>query len=210
MSSLVKNCPACGHSNQAKDIFCQTCGADISHVTPGEPRANAQPAVPISSSPSPPHNPATSLTNLSGPTQPCPRCGYRNPSFVMLCPHCGTDISEAACAPAQADAETSTPPVSILHAEINGLSRKLKPGDVLGREGTVDPDYFLSIGTVSRHHVRIDYRKGTWWVTTPASVKNTTKLDGHELHRGEPTALGASHKLIMSTRCEVKLTVSPA
>lgn len=203
MSASTKTCPACGNTNAAGDIFCHTCGADISHVETGGRKFTKTPSTGAVK-----RSPITSITNLSGPAQPCPRCGYRNPSFVMLCPHCGADIPKTSSLPEEAESPPSERPAGVLRAQIGGSSYELTPGDVLGREGTVAMKYFSDIGTVSRKHVQVSYGDGTWLLFVPRTVRNVTQLDGEEMPRDVAVPLEGSHRLRLSTKCEIGLEVS--
>jgi hypothetical protein len=78
---------------------------------------------------------------------------------------------------------------------------------VLGREGTIAPDYFGQFHTVSRTHAKFTKAGGRWYVTVPASVANSTMLDGIEVKRDQPQPLLGEHILKMSEQCVVRIKV---
>lgn len=80
-------------------------------------------------------------------------------------------------------------------------------GDVIGREGTIAQAFFSQIKTVSRRHAEISKREGRWFVTIPASVANSTMVDGVEAKRDTPMMLAGEHVLKMSEGCVVRLKV---
>jgi predicted component of type VI protein secretion system len=93
--------------------------------------------------------------------------------------------------------------------QIGKSIHELRPGDTLGRDGSVAREYFAPIRTVSRRHVLIDWRDGHWVVTLADRTRNLTQLDGQEITRGQAHPLDGEHVLRMSTRCEVRLVVEP-
>ena len=93
---------------------------------------------------------------------------------------------------------------------MGGRIFECRDGDVLGRAGTLASDMFVPFGTVSRQHASLVRREGRWFVIPSPTVHNSTRLDGVELKRGEPTPLTGDHSLGMSTKCEVKLRVVAA
>ncbi len=57
-----------------------------------------------------------------------------------------------------------------------------RPGDILGRRGTVASEVFLGIDTVSREHVLVDYRDGRWSLIVLS--EKLTQLDDQTFTRG--------------------------
>ena len=78
---------------------------------------------------------------------------------------------------------------------------------VLGREGTVAIEFFDKFTTVSRRHAKITKDGGRWFITVPASVANSTMLDGVEMKRDQPYPLVGEHVLKMSDKCVLKVVV---
>lgn len=88
---------------------------------------------------------------------------------------------------------------------VDGRTYIARHGSVIGREGTVAPEYFAKFGTVSRVHVKFSKQGGRWFITVPAAVANSTMLDGIEVKRDVPTALLGEHILKVSDSCVVRL-----
>ena len=78
---------------------------------------------------------------------------------------------------------------------------------VLGREGTLAIEFFDKFLAVSRRHAKITRDGDRWFVTVPASVVNSTMLDGVEMKRDQPYPIMGEHVLKMSDQCIVKLKV---
>jgi hypothetical protein len=78
---------------------------------------------------------------------------------------------------------------------------------VLGREGTIAQNYFEQFSTVSRVHARFTKDGGRWFITVPASVANSTMLDGSEMKRDHPYQLLGEHILKMSDQCVVRVSI---
>jgi hypothetical protein len=76
---------------------------------------------------------------------------------------------------------------------------------VLGREGTIAVDYFEKFSTVSRRHAKITKDGGRWFITVPASVANSTMLDGIEVKRDQPYPIVGEHILKLSEQVVVRL-----
>ena len=92
-----------------------------------------------------------------------------------------------------------------LKVTIDGRTFVAKPGDLLGREGTLGVDCFIRHATISRRHVEISKKAGRWFVTVPESVANSTMLDNMEVVRGKPCLLTGKHILRLSKACVVVL-----
>ena len=88
---------------------------------------------------------------------------------------------------------------------IDGRAYTARHGTVLGREGTLAKEYFEQFSTVSRRHAKITKDGGRWYVTVPASVANSTMLDGVEMKREQPYPILGEHIFKLSDQCVVRL-----
>jgi hypothetical protein len=104
--------------------------------------------------------------------------------------------------PDQAPKTNITPGLKVL---IEGRTHLARHGSVLGREGTIAREYFEKFNSVSRVHARITKERGCWYLTVPASVANSTLLDGVEAKRDTPLALLGEHILKLSDECVIRL-----
>lgn len=188
---LNKRCPVCGRLNSEDAVFCDNsgCGADISAVRPTFSSAEAPRG----------DDPSGGATSPVSPGQwVCPKCQQPNDAMMSRCA-CGHEF------PAEPPKGERTRRLILVVGE---QSFECKDGDILGREGSVACQVFASLGTVSRQHVRVNFRDGRWFVTVPSNVQNITQLDGRDLKREEPCLLNGEHRLKMSTKCEVRLRVT--
>lgn len=80
-------------------------------------------------------------------------------------------------------------------------------GDTIGRAGTVAPEFFSQVPTVSREHVFIKKNSGRWYISVPEWVVNSTQLDGVEVKRNTDLLIAGKHVLKMSSDCQVTLEV---
>ncbi len=62
-------------------------------------------------------------------------------------------------------------------------------GDVLGRAGTVAPDFLRPIPVLSRRHLMIEYRDAIWYAMALPEARNETYLGGLPMLRGIPYPL---------------------
>ena len=78
---------------------------------------------------------------------------------------------------------------------------------MLGREGTVAREEFIRVGTVHRRHAQVTVEKGEWCLTSLASTRNLTEVDGKRVAIGEKVPLRGEHRVRLSTGAAFKLTV---
>ena len=90
---------------------------------------------------------------------------------------------------------------------VEGKAYTARHGSIIGREGTVAADYFSKFNTVSRAHVKFSKQGGRWFITVPASVANSTMLDGVEAKRDTPLPIVGEHILKLSEACVVRVVV---
>ncbi len=122
----------------------------------------------------------------------------------MLCSSCSSPILH------RAEPGVAPPllhPVLVL--VIHDKSFRCEPGDVLGREGTVARDEFLSVSTVHRRHAQLNVDNGEWSLTALASTRNLTEVDGKPVAHGEKIPLRGEHTVRLSTAATFKLLVEP-
>ncbi len=122
----------------------------------------------------------------------------------MLCSGCAAPLpirSEQSVVPSLLD------PDPVLVLVIHGKSFRCEPGDVLGREGTVARDEFLPVGTVHRRHAQLNVDNGAWCLTSLASTRNLTEVDGKAVSQGEKVPLRGEHTIRLSTGSMFKLIV---
>lgn len=206
MSEMIKTCP-CGAENGGDAAFCTACGQPILDLVP---RA-ANP--PTEESPTR-NEPSIPITNtVSTGKKVCPVCGTVNESFAVICegPGCANDLMGVAVSgETPREPESETPVVDTrprLMLSVGTQKFECRDGDVIGREGSIACQIFSGIGTVSRRHVEIRRGDTEWSLIALAHVQNITQLDGIEMKRGESLPLSGSHKLRMSTQCEVELKI---
>jgi len=94
----------------------------------------------------------------------CPVCKEKNSQDAMICQNCLSDISI----------------IKIVIKEIENIcllknsetTLKIKPGDIVGREG-VGKEYLSSFLTVSRKHCQFFFENGGWFVMDLNSTNKT-------------------------------------
>jgi hypothetical protein len=137
--------------------------------------------------------------------------GHNYPSGLILCQVCGTELPRFG-AMIEGRAISKSPvakPFPRLILLVGSKEYQLQVGDILGREGTVASEHF-DFREISAWHVHITAMNGAWQITANPSATNDTYLDGHEIKRGIPFNLIGSHKLRLSSKCEVGLRVAPS
>lgn len=226
---MVKRCP-CGKHNHPGAPFCETCGQPLFDIRPTPLNASPETEPTNLKVPSPK---ATEGSPTSPPPKPtpvrrtrlCPVCGEENPGYAILCAAegCGADLSrdpESTTQPTVASkpqpSEDANPKAVqpdgarrgdlLLH--IGNTCHLCRDGDILGREGTLACEAFLGIPTVSRRHIQLERDADGWFLRVLSDVRNTTRLDGRELPRGEPVRLKNQHTLTLSSHCEVTLCIA--
>lgn len=225
--NLVKHCPACGQTNPEQEIFCASCGNDISQVKSAK---LAAPEPPPTASAAPVAHPASASPTANRAVKMCPKCGTENEAFAILCGHAGCGETIDVIAVIQRGSPTSAsrapePPPSAAPTVVpqNSAPPKLlllvgqqtfecRSGDVLGRAGNLACHVFAGIQTVSARHAALELRAGIWHVVNlplppDRTAKNLTALDNREIPPGQSAPLTAEHVLKISTRCEVRLRV---
>lgn len=90
---------------------------------------------------------------------------------------------------------------------VDGRTYTGRHGSILGREGTIAAEYFSKFNGVSRVHVKFIKKEGRWFITVPASVANSTLLDGVEAKRDVNLPLMGEHILKLADNCVVKVAV---
>jgi hypothetical protein len=193
MTIRVKTCPSCLQSTSFTEPFCVHCGVSVMEVeaTVEEPKEDLSPT----------SQPAAEQKN-------CPVCGAVNESYAVLCcgPNCGADLRGTRT---QTQVTSTEPDVQKRLFLIIGDQRfECRDGDVLGREGSIAPEAFAWIGTVSRRHVILSCNEDGWSAKIEDGVSNPTQLDGHTMTKNVAHPLSGEHILKMSGHCEVRLKVS--
>jgi sigma-B regulation protein RsbU (phosphoserine phosphatase) len=86
------------------------------------------------------------------------------------------------------DAPAVNPPQDFfLH--IDGQRWPCRAGDVIGRAGTLALDYLQPVPVLSRRHLMIEHRGGTWYAVALPEARNETYLAGLPMLRGIPYPL---------------------
>jgi hypothetical protein len=184
VSNRLKKCGCCGQFSSEKEALCTPCGQPFTGLEAiGDELQKASPPA----------------IEVGAPERVCPVCDFVNEPFSVLCTglDCGTDLSGTASIPKR---------LLLIAGEV---SYECRDGDILGREGTLARQFFAGIGTVSRRHVKFSRNEKGWAMAAQHGVQNVTQLDGCELPQGVLKFLTGEHILKMSTKCEVKLKVSP-
>jgi hypothetical protein len=133
-------CPECGQANIAGALFCEACGADLSHVAAPPP---PEPAVPTLATVAAPAEPPES----ADPPRVCADCGHPNEATFLVCESCGRVLDAPAPEPEPDPApvrhiETPDspppPPASASSAEkptqaVGGTPGQLVTGPVRGK-----------------------------------------------------------------------------
>lgn len=86
-----------------------------------------------------------------------------------------------------------------LTVEIEGHTWPLKPGDVIGRFGTVGGDVLAGHDALSRRHLQITQDGGRWCITLMPGVRNITTLDGKPLVAGAAMPLERVSDVVVDT-----------
>lgn len=187
----ASTCSICGTPNSENLLLCGACGADLTSDLQRRAEAKAEAGAP---------DVELAAEEMGGPC--CPACGAANQAWAVLCAGCGADL------PCEGGVAKTV--VGGLWLIVQGRRYRCAPGDVLGREGTVGAEEFISVGTVHRRHVQLLCGAGGWRVAVLEAARNSTFLDGELLRRGEEYRLVGEHRLRLSTAIEVELCVSGA
>jgi len=177
MNSLSKNCPACQTANPVSALLC-ACGADLSGVVPrraSSPRAPAEQPAPESLA--------------------CRDCGEPNPSYLILCRTCGTELA----------AEPEKIPALVV--DFSGTRETCRQEEILGREGTLGVDFFQEHPGVSRKHVRLFREGSAWFIEVLSASTNPTYFEDKKLEKGKSIRLPHGGTLRLSKTCSVELVL---
>jgi hypothetical protein len=204
MIDQVRICEACGSENEAFAVICG-CGQPISHILPtAKAKASHQsPGIDVSQS-----SPSITLGEKI-----CAKCGARHASHRLSC-DCGERLppaTEQPNSPSAVVASGNDFPCTMLERTSSGelflcfanQTISLQNGDVLGRQGTVAASSFAVIKEVSREHARILLLEEGWHIVGLSA--NITEVDGQVLERGKPHPLKGSHRVRLSSKCEIRL-----
>lgn len=177
---LVRECPACRRVQAGGNSWCCSCQRSLADVLPVR-FADTAPAADL---------------RVEDPvgTAPftCPRCDEpRAQDELPLCASCGALL----------------PPR--LELVVGARREVLRPGDVLGREGSVSADVFSAFDNVSRRHVEVRWSGEAWMVAAVQDATNGTWLDGRLIPRGEAAPLSRRrHVLQLAAHCRVTLELA--
>lgn len=72
---------------------------------------------------------------------------------------------------------------------MDGQRWPCRAGDVIGRAGTLALEYLRPVPVLSRRHLMIEYRAGTWYAVALPEARNETYLAGLPMLRGIPYPL---------------------
>jgi len=98
-----------------------------------------------------------------------------------------------------------TIPEAAINVIIDDRIYRARNGSVLGREGTLAKEYFAKFETISRVHAKITKAAGSWYVTIPSSVINSTLIDGMEAKRDVPHPVRGERVLKLADNCVIRL-----
>ena len=205
--NLVKHCPSCGQISPEQEIFCASCGNDISQVKSAR-LAAPEPRPTVSAAPDGPVASASFTANRA--VKMCPKCGTENEAFAILCGHAGCGEMIDAIAVVQRGGPTPAPRAPAVFPQrpappkllllVGQQTFECRSGDVLGRAGNLACHVFAGIQTVSARHAALELRAGIWHVVNlplppDRTAKNLTALDNREIPLGQSAPLTAEHVL---------------
>ena len=72
-----------------------------------------------------------------------------------------------------------------LFVESGGERWPCASGAIIGRAGDVAPDRLRNVDTLSRQHLRVEKRGAHWFVTALRDGRNTTRMDGKPMVKGQ-------------------------
>ena len=154
-------------------------------------------------------------------------CGHHNQPKDLLCFECGEDLSRkplvdestleaeaenAASAVSEIEAESRPAPSAEIHGPqvVETILRllteggleiaKAHDGAIVGR-AEVGSDYLQNFPTVSRKHIQVFRRNGTWWLKNLSD--NGTWLNGQEVPQNEERETNLGDELKLSTKCRL-------
>lgn len=180
---MFKLCPVCDEQNDANNMVCSECGADISGVMPhGAPN----------NSPKETEKPVKEAPQ-NKPVKHCPVCGTKNDGDAMLCACCATDISSVSAEQAH-----------VLIIKHEKFSIKITDSATIGRS---DCPELSSFPTISRRHAEITFSNGEWLIKDIGST-NGTFINGVKIAANEPCPLKDGDKLQISKSCAVEVCIA--
>jgi len=94
----------------------------------------------------------------------------------------------------------------ILFLKLNNQEFRLYSGSIIGREGTVAVNLFERFSTVSRQHIQIQYRLGSWYIKT-LSKTNPSFVDNIPYLNGEFILIKNEMKVLLSTQCLIQFII---
>lgn len=189
----IKICPGCQYQNSRLDLFCLKCGASINKVEAIDDASEVSLPSPAPEQDSVPETPPTLSLGKEGIPSPPPTL----PEYSRL-RNWRPNVE-------QPGVEAKKVLNDRLEAVIGENIYMCKDGDVLGRGGSIAPEFFQQFGTVSRHHVFIHFIQNKWFVSVPASVENMTRVNGEEIDRDKPFPLVDEQVVMLSEQCMVLL-----
>lgn len=190
MENYIRVCDECGWENSVQNDTCEKCGHSLFQIIPTVKQQQKMKTVKF--------------------FRRCKACGtinyFEDNDDVTICKTCGNDelykspkeseeISESisVCNENEKEkelfektaCETIQPKQAI---QLIGLSDGTKlnipiTGAVLGRMGTVKPEYFSPFDYVSRIHAYIDFKDGNWYIKDCSSCG--TKVNGVKIIKGK-------------------------
>lgn len=187
MEIYIRICDKCGWENSVQNDKCEKCQHSLFQVVP-----------------------TLKQKQMSGKSKffrRCKACGtinyFEDNDDVTICKTCGNDelykspkeseeISEFIFAEEDKEKEIceeiiQNPIKSKDFIQLLGLSDEIVlniplAGAVLGRVGTVKPEYFSAFNYVSRVHAYIDFKNGNWYIKDCSSCG--TKINGVKIIKG--------------------------
>ena len=140
-----------------------------------------------------------------GWTRRCPRCSHLNPAALSECENnCGEDISgvgavlvetlqdEAPASPEQRAADgCAVASITLESLALPEVRLTVHDGEIVGREGDVDPSAVPKSQQIQRRHVRVFRENATWYAEHLRGSTGTTftTVDGHRCKEGVASPL---------------------
>lgn len=167
MSEKVKKCPNCEHVNNEFAFICPECRYSLMHVEAED-----------SSSVSGEKNSAAPVKEQPDQKKEEKKSESQKPRSPL------TDVLNQS----EAFLEYPGPPA---------ISFRVNPGDIAGRDGTIDLSQLENSNFISREHARIIFKEGSWHIENLAQT-NKTFVNHVQVQPGEEHILSDGDQLILA------------
>ena len=112
----------------------------------------------------------------------CPGCDYNNNAAAKKCQKCKKNIQAELPA---IHGNMNTPKPIVLRETSKKIRFSIPPtGGIIGRMGTIGSDELEDFSTISRRHVKIEFKDSHWTVEDLGSA-NGTRINGRKIKPGK-------------------------